>query len=132
MSNYDLVIDTTNLKPEEVCNKVITEYKNGNIMFLLLHLQWQLFLQCLLHHILFQQIISQKFVPESFKVYLKVDIEVAVERAFNDVARKDTEPYSSKDEAREKIFSQKFQIFFFLFYSQLHLSYNKFLEYVVI
>ena len=42
-------------------------------------------------------------VPESFKVYLKVDIEVAVERAFNDVARKDTEPYSSKDEAREKI-----------------------------
>lgn len=42
-------------------------------------------------------------VPESFKVYLKVDIEVAVERAFNDSARKDTEPYSSKDEAREKI-----------------------------
>ena len=42
-------------------------------------------------------------VPESFKVYLKVDIEVAVERAFNDGARKDTEPYYSKDEAREKI-----------------------------
>ena len=28
-------------------------------------------------------------VPESFKVYLKVDIEVAVERAFNDEARKE-------------------------------------------
>jgi cytidylate kinase len=42
-------------------------------------------------------------VPESFKVYLKVDIEVAVERAFNDEARKGTETYSTKDEAREKI-----------------------------
>lgn len=42
-------------------------------------------------------------VPESFKVYLKVDIEVAVERAFNDAARKDTEPFKSKDDAREKI-----------------------------
>ncbi len=42
-------------------------------------------------------------VPESFKVYLKVDIEVAVERAFNDAARKDTEPYASKEEARAKI-----------------------------
>lgn len=42
-------------------------------------------------------------VPESFKVYLKVDIEVAVERAFNDAARKNTEPYSSKEDAREQI-----------------------------
>ena len=42
-------------------------------------------------------------VPESFKVYLKVDIEVAVERAFNDSERKNTEPYASKEEAREKI-----------------------------
>ncbi|MBO5479026.1 MAG: cytidylate kinase family protein [Clostridia bacterium] len=42
-------------------------------------------------------------VPESFKVYLKVDIEVAVDRAFNDAARKNTEPYATKEEAREKI-----------------------------
>lgn len=42
-------------------------------------------------------------VPESFKVYLKVDIEVAVERAFNDATRKNTEPYSSKEDAREQI-----------------------------
>lgn len=28
MSNYDLVVDTTNLTPEEVSNKIITEYKN--------------------------------------------------------------------------------------------------------
>ena len=27
MSNYDLVIDTTNLTPEEVANRIITEYK---------------------------------------------------------------------------------------------------------
>ncbi len=42
-------------------------------------------------------------VPASFKVYLKVSIEVAVERAFCDAARKNTEPYASKEEAREKI-----------------------------
>ena len=29
MSNYDLVIDTTNITPEEVANKVIEEYRNG-------------------------------------------------------------------------------------------------------
>lgn len=42
-------------------------------------------------------------VPESFKIYLKVDISVAVERAFHDKARKGTEPYASKEEAKEKI-----------------------------
>jgi len=42
-------------------------------------------------------------VPESFKVYLKVDIEVAVNRAFNDQTRKNSEPYATKEEAREKI-----------------------------
>ena len=31
-------------------------------------------------------------VPASFKVYLKVDIDIAVERAFCDQARKETEP----------------------------------------
>lgn len=42
-------------------------------------------------------------VPESFKVYLKVDIDVAVKRAFEDVNRKRTEPFSSLEEAKEKI-----------------------------
>lgn len=42
-------------------------------------------------------------IPKSFKVYLKVDIDVAVKRAFEDVARKNTEPFSNIDEAREKI-----------------------------
>ncbi len=42
-------------------------------------------------------------VPDSFKIYLRVDISVAVERAFLDQARKDTEPYTSKKEAEEKI-----------------------------
>jgi cytidylate kinase len=42
-------------------------------------------------------------VPESFKVYLKVDIDVAVERALNDSARKETENYSTKEEAKEQI-----------------------------
>lgn len=42
-------------------------------------------------------------IPESFKVYLKVDIEVAVKRAFEDASRKDTEPFASIEEARNKI-----------------------------
>lgn len=42
-------------------------------------------------------------IPQSFKIYLKVDIEVAVERAFQDAKRKDTEPFASIEEAREKI-----------------------------
>lgn len=42
-------------------------------------------------------------VPESFKIYLKVDINVAVERAFCDQARKQTEPYATKEEAKQKI-----------------------------
>ena len=32
-------------------------------------------------------------IPESFKVYLKVDIEIAIRRALNDEARKSTENY---------------------------------------
>lgn len=42
-------------------------------------------------------------VPDSFKVYLKVDIEVAVKRAFEDKARKNNEPYKDLKEAKEKI-----------------------------
>ena len=42
-------------------------------------------------------------VPYSFKVYLKVDIDVAVKRALEDNARKNTESYSTIEEAKEKI-----------------------------
>lgn len=42
-------------------------------------------------------------VPDSFKIYLKVDIEVAVKRAFEDVNRKNNEPYSSLEEAKDMI-----------------------------
>lgn len=42
-------------------------------------------------------------IPESFKVYLKVDIDVAVKRAFEDASRKNTEPFASIEEAKEKI-----------------------------
>lgn len=42
-------------------------------------------------------------VPYSFKVYLKVDINVAAKRAFEDENRKDTEPFKSLEEAKELI-----------------------------
>ena len=42
-------------------------------------------------------------VPESFKVYLKVDIEVAAQRAFNDLNRKSTENFSSVEEQKNDI-----------------------------
>ncbi len=42
-------------------------------------------------------------IPESFKVYLKVDIDVAVKRAYEDNERKDSEAYSSLEEAHKKI-----------------------------
>lgn len=40
-------------------------------------------------------------VPESFKVYLKVDIDVAAKRAFYDPDRKDTENFYSIEEQKE-------------------------------
>ena len=42
-------------------------------------------------------------IPESFKIYLKVDIDIAVQRAFNDNKRKDTEPYENIEDAKNKI-----------------------------
>ena len=39
-------------------------------------------------------------VPESFKVYLKVDINVAAKRAFYDSKRKNTENFSSVEEQK--------------------------------
>ena len=40
-------------------------------------------------------------VPESFKVYLKVDIDVAAKRAFFDKDRKDTENFASIEEQKQ-------------------------------
>ena len=39
-------------------------------------------------------------VPESFKVYMKVDIDVAAKRAFEDAKRKSTEKFSSVEEQK--------------------------------
>ena len=40
-------------------------------------------------------------VPESFKVYLKVDIDIAAKRAFLDESRKDTENFKTIEEQKE-------------------------------
>jgi CMP/dCMP kinase len=39
-------------------------------------------------------------VPESFKVYLRVDIDVAAQRAFNDSKRKSTENFTTVEEQK--------------------------------
>lgn len=40
-------------------------------------------------------------VPESFKVYLKVDINVAAKRAFEDELRKSSEKFNTVEEQKE-------------------------------
>ena len=42
-------------------------------------------------------------IPDSFKIYLKVDLEVSAKRAFEDASRKNTEPFTSLKEAKDKI-----------------------------
>ena len=42
-------------------------------------------------------------VPHSFKIYLKVDLDEAARRAYNDSLRKDTEEYASIQKAKEDI-----------------------------
>ena len=42
-------------------------------------------------------------IPDSFKVYLKVDIDVAAKRVFNDEKRKDTETFETIEEVKEQI-----------------------------
>ena len=42
-------------------------------------------------------------VPESFKVYLKVDIDVAAKRAFLDPNRKETEKFDTVEEQKQDI-----------------------------
>lgn len=47
-------------------------------------------------------------VPESFKVYLRVDIDEAAKRAFNDQKRKDIESFSNVGE-HKKALQERFQ-----------------------
>lgn len=42
-------------------------------------------------------------VPESFKVYLTVDIDTAASRAFNDPNRKDTEKFATLEEQKKDL-----------------------------
>ncbi len=42
-------------------------------------------------------------VPDSFKVYLKVNIDIAVQRAYTDENRKNTEPFESIEQAKKAI-----------------------------
>ena len=46
-------------------------------------------------------------VPESFKVYLKVDIDEAARRAFNDLERKDSESHSSLEEQKKDMIKRR-------------------------
>lgn len=48
-------------------------------------------------------------VPESFKVYLKVDINVAAKRAYADLARKSSEKFSSVEE-QKKDMEKRYQL----------------------
>jgi cytidylate kinase len=46
------------------------------------------------------------FLPDSFKIYLQTDVEVAVQRIMNDPNR-DSEQYTSPTEAAQKILARK-------------------------
>ena len=48
-------------------------------------------------------------VPDSFKVYLKVDLDVAAKRAFNDPTRKDSEMFTSIEE-QKKDMQKRFEL----------------------
>ena len=48
-------------------------------------------------------------VPESFKVYLRVDIDEAARRAFNDPDRKETENFATIEEQKEDLI-RRFQL----------------------
>ena len=45
-------------------------------------------------------------VPESFKVYIKVDIDVAALRAFNDPNRKETESFATLEEQKQDLIAR--------------------------
>ena len=51
---------------------------------------------------IFDARLAWHFIPDSFKIYLKIDLDVAVERAMKN-ERGESEKYDSKKEAKEKI-----------------------------
>jgi len=51
---------------------------------------------------IFDARLAWHFIPNSFKIYLKVELDAAVERAMKDERGK-SEKYASKQEAKEKI-----------------------------
>lgn len=55
---------------------------------------------------IFDARLAWHFIPDSFKIYLKVDLESAVERAMKDERGK-SEKYTSKEEARENIIERR-------------------------
>ena len=45
-------------------------------------------------------------IPDSFKIYLKVDIDIAAQRAFNDEKRKETEKFETIEEQKADILGE--------------------------
>lgn len=56
--------------------------------------------------IIFDSRMAWHFVPQSFKIYLYVDIDTATERIFNDKGRV-SESYSDKETARQEIIDRR-------------------------
>ena len=57
-------------------------------------------------------------IPDSFKIYLKVDIDIAAQRAFNDEKRKETEKFETIEEQKAdmiKRFNSENERFFRLY-----------------
>lgn len=58
------------------------------------------------NNFIFDARLAWNFIPDSFKIYLKVDIEVAVDRAMKDDRGK-SEKYASRKEAKENIIERR-------------------------
>lgn len=56
--------------------------------------------------IIFDSRMAWHFVPDSFKIYLYVDVDVATDRIFNDTGRV-SESYSDKETARREIIDRR-------------------------
>ena len=55
---------------------------------------------------IFDARLAWNFIPDSFKIYLKIELDVAVERAMKDDRGK-SEKYASSNEAKENIIERK-------------------------
>ncbi|MCB2289973.1 cytidylate kinase family protein [Clostridium sp. CS001] len=58
------------------------------------------------NNFIFDARLAWNFIPDSFKIYLKVDLEVAVDRAMKDDRGK-SEKYASRNEAKENIIERR-------------------------